>query len=235
MSPAGGNTKATFAGIEGSSAFFQVQYNPREFSVTKNVTWQEAETQGQSANPIQYQKGAPMTAQMELIFDTTADDPPGNVQKVWVDQLLSLTNASEQAVGGEQAQLGKKRPPALVFTWGTFSMKCVIESVNVSYLMFATTGEAVRAKCTVRLKEWITEDFAGSGSSGTFGNDKIDLVSGGGSSGSTRVVPVSGGQTVSQIAASYGADVRQVCEMNGIDDPLGDYTGMALAIPLSRF
>jgi len=196
MSPAGGNTKATFAGIEGSSAFFQVQYNPREFSVTKNVTWQEAETQGQSANPIQYQKGAPMTAQMELIFDTTADDPPGNVQKVWVDQLLSLTNASEQAVGGEQAQLGKKRPPALVFTWGTFSMKCVIESVNVSYLMFATTGEAVRAKCTVRLKEWIT---------------------------------------VSQIAASYGADVRQVCEMNGIDDPLGDYTGMALAIPLSRF
>ncbi len=217
MSQSGG--KATFQSLDDGKTF-SVQYNPREFTVDKAVTWEEAKTQGQSGNPLQFQKGAPMTASMELYFDTTGDDPPANVQKVWVDALLSLTNAEVSPSQGEPAELTKMRPRAFQFTWGTFTMKCVVESVNVTYLMFATTGEAIRARCTVKLKEWLPEKFSGSGSSKTWGTDKLQLVQ------------VSGGQTVSQVAAAMGVDVRDLMTDNGITDGLADLTGQTL---LGRF
>lgn len=220
--------KASFIGIEGSSANFVVQYNPREFSVSKSVTWEEAQTQGESSNPIQYQKGAPMSATMELIFDTTHNN--SNVQTTWVNGLLSLTNASEQAVGGEQKNLGKKRPPALCFTWGTFTMNCVIENVDVTYLMFASSGEAVRAKCTVKLKEWVTSDFAGGGGGSSLDQTRANLVSGSAGSAS-KVVEVVGGQTLSQLAASHGTTAQAIATMNNITDPLADLTGTKVAIP----
>lgn len=215
MSQSGGNSKAVFQNLDGGSDF-TVQYNPREFTVEKSVTWEEAQTQGQSSNPIQFQKGSPMTASMELLFDTTADDPPGNVQKVWVDSLLSLTNANVTPTSGEAAELGKQRPPSLQFTWGTFTMKCVIESVNVTYLMFAAEGHAVRARCTVKLKEWQVEEIYGSGSSSTWSSAKLVLVE--------------GGQTVSQVASSYNTDARQVMQDNGITDGMSDITGQTLVV-----
>lgn len=220
MSPSGGSaSKAVFTDLDGKNIKFTVQYNPKEFKVDKSLTWEEAKTQGQSANPIQFQKGAPMTASFDLIFDTTADTPPKNVQTVWVDSLLALTNATVKPTQGEQAELDKMRPPTLLFQWGTFKMKCVIESVNVTYLMFASSGDAVRARCTVKLKEWKSEAFSGGGSSNTWGSGKIKLVE------------VKGGQTLSQVAEAAGADMRTVAKANGISDPMADLTGKKLSVP----
>jgi len=221
MSQAGGSaSKAMFKSLD-DGVTFTVQYNPKEFRVEKSLTWEEAKTQGQSTNPIQFQKGAPMTASFDLVFDTTADTPPKNVQQVWVDALLALTNADVKPAQGEPEELKKQRPRSLLFTWGTFSMKCVIESVNVTYLMFASTGEAVRARCSVKLKEWQTATFAGAGSSSTWDSEKIKLVD------------VKGGQTVSQVASANGSDMRTVASANGITDPLADLTGQVLSIPAS--
>lgn len=217
MSLTGGNSKASFYNLDTGGTAFDVQYNPKEFRVEKSLTWEEAKTQGNSTNPIQFQKGAPMTASFDLMFDTTMDG--ANVQKVWVDKLLSLTNANVKPAQGEPAELDKKRPPALKFTWGTFEMKCVIESVGVTYLMFASDGTAVRARCSVKLKQWELADFAGGGSSSRASDAKIKLVD------------VKGGQTLSQVAAAAGSDARTVAAANGITDPMSDLTGQVLSIP----
>jgi hypothetical protein len=229
MSQTGGNaSKATFLGLDkGNAELFTVQYNPKEFRVEKSLTWEEAKTQGQSNNAIQFQKGAPMTASFDLIFDTTVTEgakadssgTPSNVQKVWVDKLLSLTNADTEPSQGEPKELKKKRPPALLFQWGTFKMKCVIESVSVTYLMFAASGEAVRARCSVKLKEWQTETFQGEGSFKGADSKKVKLVE------------VKGGQTVSQVASSNGSDMRTVAAANGITDPMSDMTGQVISVP----
>ncbi len=217
MSQTGGNSKASFYNLDEGGTAFDVQYNPKEFRVEKSLTWQEAKTQGNSTNPIQFQKGAPMTASFDLMFDTTMDG--ANVQKVWVEKLLALTNANVKPAQGEAAELDKKRPPALKFTWGTFEMKCVIESVSVTYLMFASDGTAVRARCGVKLKQWELAEFAGSGSSKRASDAKIKLVD------------VKGGQTLSQVAAAAGSDTRAVADANGITDPMSDLTGQVLSIP----
>ena len=216
----GNNSKATFTPLDGGGSKFEVQYNPKEFRVEKAVTWQEAQNQGKSSNAIQFQNGATMTASFDLIFDTTADG--ANVQTVWVDQLMALTNATVKPEQGEAAELKKQRPPALTFSWGTFKMKCVIESVNATYLMFSSSGTAVRARCSVKLKQWIVEDFAGSGSSDRFSAAKIKLVD------------VKGGQTLSQVAAASGSDMRTVAKANGITNPLADLTGQVLSVPSSE-
>lgn len=214
MSQSGG--KATLTSLDDGKSF-TVQYNPKEFNVSKALTWQESEEQGPAKNRVQFQKAAPMTASFDLIFDTT-DHDGGNVQSEWINPLLKLTNADVQPSQGEAKELSKKRPAAFRFEWGGFSMDCVVEQISVQYLMFASDGTAVRARASVKLKEWIPIEFDGSTSGMRWDADRVELVE------------VTGGQSLSQVAEARGADWRQVAEDNGIDDPLADLTGMTLYI-----
>ncbi|MFZ5475679.1 MAG: hypothetical protein ACOZNI_02790 [Myxococcota bacterium] len=218
MSQGGGNTKAYLQGLDGGGTF-TFQYNPTQFQVDKQVTWEESKEQGKSKNSLQYQRAAPMTASFECTFDTT--NTGANVQKEWVESLLSLTNAVATPSGGEAAELGKKRAPKCRFVFGTFEMICVIESVQSTYTMFGEDGAALRAKCQVKLKEWkdpgeSDTTFVMGGMSAGVTNGKLTLASG--SSGSAELVTSTGGQTASQIAASAGMDTRDFMELNGIQD-----------------
>ncbi|MES2639022.1 MAG: hypothetical protein V4850_06050 [Myxococcota bacterium] len=222
MSQAGGD-KAYFESLDDGGIKFTVQYNPKEFQVNKAMTWEESKTQGKAVNPISFQKGAPMTASFDLLFDTTGESSAVNVQDAWVTGLLALTNATATPGNGEEAELQKKRPHALVFTWGAFTMKCVIESVNVTYLMFASSGEAVRARCSVKLKEWTPLSEVDN-------NEKFGANSGGSAWGTGSIVLVGSGQTLSQIAQASGSDMRTVAAANGITDPMADMTGLEIKV-----
>jgi hypothetical protein len=217
MTQSGG--KAKFISLD-TGMQFEVQYNPKEFTVDKALTWEESKTQGQSGNTLQFQKGAPMTAAFDLIFDTTGQDN-SNVQTVWVNSLLKLTNAEVKATTGEAAELDKKRPHALKFQWGAFTMDCVIESIHVSYLMFSSTGEAVRARCSVKLKEWTQPNGFSAGTGGS--SLSVEKA---------KLVQATGGQTYSQVAAANGADVRALAAANNVTDLMGDTTGRTLVVPL---
>jgi hypothetical protein len=230
MSQGGGNTKASLVDLDNGGTF-QFQYNPTQFQVTKNVTWEESKTQGEDKNSLQYQKAAPMTASFDVTFDTTNSGK--NVQKEWVESLLSLTNAVAEPSSGEQSELGKKRAPKLQFTFGEFSMICVIESVQCTYTMFASNGAALRAKCQVKLKEW--KDPEGDDTTFTLGGmtagvttGKLTLASA--TSSNTSIVTASGGQTAGQVATANGMDVRAFMELNGIQDGTVDLTGQTFAI-----
>lgn len=212
-----GGSKATFTSID-DGLTFEVQYNPKEFSVAKGLTWTDSKEQGDDKNSVQFQKGAPMTASFDLYFDTTNSNPPGNVVEQWVSPLLALTKAEIQPADGEAAELDKQRPRAFNFTWGSFELQCVIEQISVTYLMFAADGTAVRARASVKLKEWKPPSLGGGGGGGAWGTDKLSLVQ------------VKGGQTVTQVAASNNVDWRRLAEDNGITDPLEDLTGAVLTI-----
>jgi LysM repeat protein len=212
--------KATFVGIDGPS--FTVQYNPREFSTNKTLSWSEAKTAGGDPAKLQYQQGAPMTASMELIFDSTSSG--GDVESAYVQPLLELTKPTIPAKSGQAKDLGTLRPPAFMFNWGTFSMPCVIESVDVTYLMFSASGDPVRAKCSVKLKEW-TGDQSGSSAGGAA------AAVGSAASAVSSLVQVQGGQTLSQVAAANNTTAQAIAALNNISDPMADLTGTSVAIP----
>lgn len=196
MSQSGG--KATLSGEDGVS--FEVQFNPKEFNVSKGLTWEESKEQGQDKNSVQFQKGAPMTASFDLYFDTTGNG--GNVQTEWVNPLLALTKAEISPASGEAKELSKKRPRWFNFTWGSFTMQCVIEQISVTYLMFASDGTAVRARAQVKLKEWKPPDFAGSQGSFRWDTEKVSLIE------------VSGSPSINQVAAENDCDWRELADAN---------------------
>jgi hypothetical protein len=216
MSQSGGNTKAVLTPLEGGTTF-TFQYNPTQFQVDKQVTWQESKTQGQDQSSKQYQKGDALSASFECVFDTTNSGK--NVKTEWVDSLLALTNAIVTPKDGEPSDQTKHRPSKLQFQFGNFEMICVIESVSCTYTMFGADGGALRAKCQVKLKEWKDPN-----------EQSTAFTAGGMSAGVTtaKLTMVSGGQTASQVAAANNMDTREFMALNNITDGMADLTGMTV-------
>ena len=207
--------KAIFQDLEGGGTF-TVQYNPKEFKADKSVSWKEHDDQGQSKAPLEFQKGGPLVVTMDLYFDTT-NEGNSDVRGKWVNKLLYLTNP----LIPDQNDTKKKRPPKVMFSWGGFKVTCVVESVNTTYLMFSESGNPVRARCTVKLKEYEVEDIAaGSGGSHIAGT-KVKLVT-------------SSGGTASAIAAANGISTAALLAANpSISDPMDVPAGMTLNISAS--
>lgn len=218
MSSGGGSVEKASFHNEDTQASFKVQYNPKEFKFDKPVQWQAHDEQG-TESTLEFQKAQPASMQVELYFDTTGDGT--DVRATWVNQLLELTNPNVTPTSGEAAELGKRRPPRVRFVWGEFELVGVIESVNVTYMMFGSGGKPLRAKVAITMKEW-TPDNAYSGGGGSLGYD----------TGSVSLVQLQAGQTITAVALANGTTTQAICEANGISDAInGAQPGDSLVIP----
>ena len=195
MATSGG--KASFIDLEAGYPPFQVQYNPKEFKADKAVSWKEHDDQGQTLPNLEFQKGAPMVVSMDLYFDTTNEEN-SDVRTKWVNGLLCLTNA---VVKLSEGSTDKKRPPKVKFTWGSFQLTAVVESVNVTYLMFGSDGTPIRARCALKMKEWAPGEVEAH-----LPRDTVKLVTAG------------SGATASSVALANNTTTKQIMEDNDIED-----------------
>lgn len=208
--------KAAFYAVD-TPTVFQVQYNPRELKFDKGLSWKEHDDQGQPS-ALEFQKASPASIELELIFDTTSDR--SDVRVTWVNKLLELTNPTARPRDGEAAELDKRRPTIVWFVWGGLRFQGVVEAINVTYLMFAADGAPLRARATVRLKEWRSTHVSASLSRST-----------GYSTQRVRLVEVGSGETLSMLAARYGTTARAIGEANDLTDLLAIEAGLELVIP----
>ena len=209
-------SKAMFIGLDGGGAF-EVQYNPKEFKFDKPVSWKEHDDQGQEST-LEFQKASPASMQVDLVFDTTKDN--SDVRTSWVNQLLELTNPECTPGDGEAAELGKQRPTRVYYLWGDFYFYGVIESVNVTYVMFSPDGNPIRAKVSVKMKEWTPQNsYSGGGGTGGYDSDSVQLVQ------------LGAGQTLSSLAALFGTTAQAIGEMNGLSDLMDVAAGTMLVVP----
>ena len=204
-----------------NSGFFEVQYNPENFKVDRSASWKESEDQG-TLSGLEFQKLAPATISMELTFDTTiaGDD----VRTAWVNRLVDTLQPKVRFTAeegqGQGQPLEKVRPPKVTFTWGDFSLEGVLESLSVTYLMCSETGVPLRAKASVKMKEFKTPEGV--------------MVTGGGQGyvlPKVQMVQVQQGQTLSMIAAMAGTTAQVLADMNGISNPLDLSAGTMLQVP----
>lgn len=221
MSTGGGSVQKAWFFNEDTGACFDLQYNPKEFKFDKPVQWQAHDEQGKEST-LEFQKAQPATMSVDVLFDTTADG--SDVRTSWVNKLLELTNPEVTPANGEASELGKQRPPIVSFNWGDFYLVGVIESVAVSYMMFSSDGTPLRARCTVKMKEWTPKNtYAGGG--GGSGYDTAPI----------KLVQMQAGQTITAVAIANGTSAQAICDANGIDDPIdGAMPGDSLVIPFGR-
>src|SRR5207237_1114668 len=118
-----------------------VLFNPKEYSVEKSVQWEPHKAPGLDTPEQQFTSGNPAILSVELFFDTY--EAKTDVRTEHTDKIMQLTLIDVE----------KHRPPLVIFAWGTFTFKGVIESLTLRYTMFLPNGKPCRATASLSIKE----------------------------------------------------------------------------------
>jgi contractile injection system tube protein len=169
-------------------SYIEVCFNPKEYSLEKSVEW-DAEKAWSDAPQPEFKAPKPMTLSVTLQFDTYEER--SNVRDKWVRKLEKLTMMKQQlpkdGKGASKTDKQKYRPPVILFIWGRFTFKGVIESLSQKYTMFLSDGTPVRAECALKMRSVIDVDvdddksqtFSAAGTPSTYSvqqNDRLDLI-----------------------------------------------------------
>ena len=189
-----------------------LRFNPTEYQLQKSNNFAEIAIPGLESPPIQFVRGSAEKLSLELLADTS--DTLDDVRTKYVNKLRDLMRLNAEL----------HAPPIVAFSWDTQIFKGVLESLNISYLLFSPDGVPLRAKLAVTLKEYrpaavqfrerptLSPDF-----------DKSFVVR--------------RGDTLSGIAGQVYRDParwREIARANGIVDPRRIHPGNALRLPKLR-
>ena len=145
-------TKGYIESIEGEKIIVEFSYNPKEYTITKAVTWNAPQANtGSNSPPLEFGGGQPAEfSTLELLFDTyeTGED----VRRKHTDNLFKLMLINPSLPAGTTQRTGQ--PPKCKFQWGTvFSFTCYVSKVSCTYTLFLADGTPVRATAKVDLKQ----------------------------------------------------------------------------------
>lgn len=140
-------SKATVEILDGKNKdeTIEVLFNPTEYSVEYSATYQETAPPGLSNPVIQFVNGNSEVLSMDLLFDTYSSRVSGNVAE--------LTKKFTELVSIDQEL---HAPPRVLFIWGTYEFKAVVESISQKFTMFVSDGTPVRATLSVTFKQYRT-------------------------------------------------------------------------------
>jgi len=189
-----------------------IRFNPTEYQLQKTNNFAEITIPGLETPPIQYVRGASEKLSVDLLLDTS--DTLEDVRVKYVDKLRNLMNINSDL----------HAPPIVRFTWDTQIFKGVLESLNITYLMFTPDGIPLRAKLAVALKEYRPVEIQVKERPKNSPDVEKHYV-------------VRRGDTLSNIAFSLYRDAgvwREIARANGIKDPRSLSPGRVLTLPRLR-
>jgi hypothetical protein len=197
-------------------------YNPEKYSVTKGVQYAEINIPGLDEPVLQFIRGQNEKVTLDLFFDTTEQGMVDNVKDVRtltksIYNLLKV-NSSTHAPPRFKVEWGTGRS---LFGQGDSSSLCVLESMTEEFTLFAPTGEPLRAKLTVTIRNAPTVELQ-------FQEKPRE------SSDRTKIVTVVRGQRISDVAwQEYGDPTqwRPIAEASQIDNPRFLDPGTMLKVP----
>jgi hypothetical protein len=133
-----------------ATAAIDVCFNPKEYSLDKQVGWDADKAFSDAPNP-EFKQPNPMTLSVTLQFDTYEERV--SVRDKWVRQLERLTMMKKALSANASAKdKAENRPPTILFVWGRFAFKGVIETLGQKYTMFLSDGTPVRAECALKIR-----------------------------------------------------------------------------------
>jgi predicted Zn-dependent protease len=208
-----------FLKFERSNEPLECLFNPETISITKSNKWEANSSPGQAVPTLQFKGQSSGAMNFDLIFDTTDTGQPVTN---YTNKLLSYMEIDPNLPGtNENSNNG--RPPFVVFHWGRlFSFPAVIESADVTFQYFSSSGIPLRASVKLKLTQY-QQSRAFTRQNPTSGTPAPHRVH--------RVQP---GETLDRISARYYGDStrwRLLANANGIEDPLAIRAGSLLTVP----
>jgi nucleoid-associated protein YgaU len=130
--------------------FFDVQFNPTEYTLNKAAQIAEINIIGIDSPILQFIRGQNEKLTLDLFFDTTA---MGGLDESAQD-VKNLTKPFYQLV---KIQPKTHAPPRIRFTWGEgLSFKAIVESIQQKFTLFSPNGIPLRATLSVTFREYRT-------------------------------------------------------------------------------
>jgi hypothetical protein len=195
-------------------------FNPAELQIRKSNRWFAPAVAGRNAPNLIFQRGEAGTLSMTLWFDTTDS---GKAVTEYTSKLLDLMKVDPSLGDTTDPQVKSGRPPWVRFNWGQLnSFKAILNSLDITFTYFASTGVPLRARASVSLQQFADE-----------GKWPLQNPTSGTPSPHT-VHQVLAGETLDRIAARHYGDAgrwRTIAEANAVLDPLRVTPGTLLVIP----
>ena len=201
------------------SGELECQFNPATLTVSKGANWSGESSPGFNAPYLKFGGGKSASYNLSLYFDSYSEDPPVDVRE-YTNQLLALTM---RGAGYSMFLVPFSSPPSVTFVWGKITLfSAVVESVQITFTMFAQDGTPIRAKADVSL---IQNDFW---------DDVLPAQNPTSRTDSRKTRLVHSQQRLDQVAFEEYGDSRYwrlLAESNGINDPFQLLDGQLLVIP----
>jgi hypothetical protein len=213
----------------GDLEMIDLQYNPTEIVLEKNLHIAEIAIPGLTAPLQQFVRGEAETLRLELFFDTS--DQGMGLSAVSVVTLTDQIYALSRIVPDQHA------PPIVTFVWGDDfpgnelppelgnqrrnSFTGVVTSIRQTFTLWSAGGVPVRAKLSLTLREYAAlQDQL----------QALNLAS----PGKTHSYVLARGDTLGLLSNKFYFDPaawRNIALGNGIDDPRRLVPGRQLTIP----
>ncbi len=205
-------TKLAIQKINPVGPTFFVEFNPEEYTISKDNTFATQAIPGLSAPLLQYVNGNVRTLEMELLFDTY--DTPESTKvdvRTKTDLVTDLLKIESET----------HAPPILLLSWSSLQFTGVLTRVTQKFLLFTNDGTPVRSRLNVSFQEYVDPDRQA----------KVDNKQ---TADFTKSHTLTDGETLDAIASVYYGDAtlwRPIAIANGLDDP-SELSGLSrLIIP----
>lgn len=204
--------------VQGSSfsaeKTLEICFNPTEYSISESNDYAEAQIPGLGAPIIQFKQGKARTLSLELMLDTydTKDASKKDIRNKFIKPL-------EKAI---QVDSDLHAPLFCQIIWGTLNFVGILESLEKKYTLFNKSGIPVRARVTLKVKEYIPLPLI-------VKNARLS------SPDRRKMFTLKDGDDIWQMsyrAYEDPAQWRVIAEANNIDDPLELEPGKDLIIPV---
>jgi nucleoid-associated protein YgaU len=186
-----------------------LRFNPTEYQLQKANNFAEIPIPGLESPPIQFVRGASEKLTMEVLVDTS--DTLADVRVKYVNKLRGLLDLNREL----------HAPPVVRLAWDTEVFRGVLESLNITYVLFTPDGVPIRAKLSLSLKEYRPVDI----------QIKENPTA---SPNYDKTYVVQRGDTLSSIAFAAYRDAsvwRAIARNNQIVDPRSIAPGAVLQLP----
>lgn len=210
-------TKATIFQVDDTSKKVECQFNPKEYSINKQVKWIYQVVDGKNVGDPEFGGGEAQDFEVDLVFDST---DTGNDVRNKYSQLIEMAQIDTTKT---DATTGKGEPPECQFQWGNYlSFKGVIKAINQNFVLFKGDGTPLRAKVKVTFSET---------AQATPGQNPTTRTE------YRKVWVVREGESLQWIAYKEYGDPGQwrfIAETNNLDNPMDLHPGQVLKlVPLT--
>ncbi len=191
-------------------------FNPAEYKLSESAGYADKRERGRNRSSKQFVGGQKSSLSLSLYYDVTEN--MGGLSET--EKARDVLDYVAEISGLLKIEGSMHRPPEIEFSWGGFSHRGVLTSLNTDYSYFAVNGKPLRAKLDLTIDRVPpkTEDKKDPGQSPDRSKYRV----------------VTEGMSLWKLAFEEYGDCekwKEIARYNGLNNPLDIRPGQELGLP----